>query len=309
MNLLVKIALKIISLPIFDMTRDYEIVRRFQDWAAKNEELPPDFVLFDEKIISPDGAHYIPVRVFTSLEENHNGILLFFHGGGFVIGNVETYTLPCLQLVKQTGLFILSVDYRLAPEHPFPKGLDDCYEVLKFLVTNTSGRFRPLTVMGDSAGGNLAAVACKRLLDQNLPLPDQQILIYPAVSGDYSESSPFPSMHEKAEDFGLTRKKLMEYYEMYVPEGMDNKSSEIAPLSASNLSGMPRTLIITAEHDPLRDEGEAYAEKLRSYGVDVTMKRILNVPHGFWTYERPFSDAINQLYENISLFIKGKNDE
>ena len=306
MNPLVRLALKIVSLPVFDMTRDYEIVRRFQDWLAKKEEVPPDFILFDEEIISSKGTHSIPVRVFKCRGKKSKGYILFFHGGGYAIGNVETYTPTCLKLVKQTGLTVFSVDYRLAPEYPFPNGLDDCYDVLRFLTTDASGRFRPLIVMGDSAGANLATVACARLKNSNLPLPDRQILIYPAVGWDYSESSPFPSIHEKAEDFGLTRKKLVEYYEMYIPEGVDSMNPEIAPITAPDLKGMPKTLIITAEHDPLRDEGEAYAEKLRSFGVDVTLKRIPNVPHGFWTYERQFPDAVDKLYETICLFYRKK---
>lgn len=304
MNPLIRLALKIVSLPVFDMTRDYEIVRRFQRWAAKREEIPPDFLLLDEEIHSADGQA-IPVRLFANRQGIQKGTLLFFHGGGYVIGTVDTYTPVCLQLAKVTGYTVLSVDYRLAPEHPFPAGLDDCYEVLRFLLDDKTGKYRPLTVIGDSAGGNLATVACRRLKERNLPQPDSQVLIYPAVGWDYTETSPFPSLQEKAEDFGLTRKKLNEYYNLYIPEGVDRKNPEIAPILADDLTGLAKALILTAEHDPLRDEGEAYAKKLSEAGVPVRLHRMPDVPHGFWTYERPFAEAVEQLTEYIADFVQG----
>lgn len=303
MNPFIRFALKIISLPIFDMTRDYTIVRKLQEWAAKREEIPPDFLLLDEEILSSDGLHSIPVRIFAEPTDHRNGTLLFFHGGGYVIGNVDTYTPVCLQMVDETERPVMSVDYRLAPEHPFPQGPDDCYEVMRFLCEDTTGRFRPLTVIGDSAGANLATVSCLRLRDAGLPLPDAQVLIYPAVGWDYSEQSPFASVHEKAEDFGLTRKKLVEYYDLYVPDDVDPKDPRIAPLLADDHSGLPRTLIFTAEHDPLRDEGEAYGKKLQEAGVETEVIRVLDVPHGFWTYERPFNEAVETVYRELKAFL------
>lgn len=309
MNPLIRLALKLASLPIFDMTRDYAIVRRFQEWAAKREEIPPDFILLDEEILSSDGSHTIPVRLFANKEGIKKGTVLFIHGGGYALGNVDTYTPVCLQLAKVTGYTVLSVDYRLAPEYPFPEGLNDCLEVLRFLLHEDTGQFRPLTIMGDSAGGNLATVACRRIKEEGWPLPDQQVLIYPAVGWDYSEASVYPSMHEKADDFGLTRKKLQEYYDLYIPEGMDPKNPDIAPVMAEDLSGLPQALVITAEHDPLRDEGEHYAKRLQEAGVPVILHRFPDVPHGFLTYERPFSDAVDRLYAVVYAFLRGKSRE
>lgn len=305
MNLIVRLALKIISMPVFDMTRDYEIVRRFQEWAASKEEIPENFILWDQELRAENGDHDIPVRLFISPEENAQGTTVFFHGGGYVIGNVDTYTPVCVQLVEETGTPVLSVDYRLAPEHPFPAGLDDCYEVLRFVCEDPSDRFRPITVIGDSAGGNLATVACQRLKKRGITLPEKQILLYPAVGWDYTENSPFESVNDKGESFGLTRKKLVEYYNLYIPEGVDQKNPEIAPLLSDDLSGLPDTLIITAEYDPLRDEAEFYAERLERAGVPVTLHRFPDVPHGFWTYERPFHEAVKRLYKTIQLFLSG----
>ncbi len=303
MNIFIRMALKLLSNPKFDMTRNYEIVRRFQVWAAAREEIPEDFVLLDQKILSSDQTTLIPVRMFAGNKVTKPGTLVFLHGGGYATGNVDSYTPTCIQMVQETGCRVLAVDYRLAPEFPFPAGLEDCYEVLRFLAADGSGRFRPLTVVGDSAGGNLATVACTLLAEKHLPLPDGQILIYPAVGWDYSENSPFASIHEKAEGYGLTRKKLNEYYEMYVPEGVDKKDPRIAPLLSDQLSALPRTLIFTAEHDPLRDEGEAYAGALLENGVSVTGKRIKDVPHGFWAYEKPFPEAVEKVYEGINQFL------
>lgn len=307
MNPLIRFALKIVSLPVFDMTRDYAIVRRFQEWAGKREEVPPDFILLDEEIVSRDGSHTIPVRLFANRDGIKKGVMLFIHGGGYALGNVDTYTPVCLQLAKRTRYTVLAVDYRLAPEYPFPEGLNDCLEVLRFVVENDTDEYRPLTVIGDSAGGNLSTVACRRLKEMGLPLPDQQILIYPAVGWNYTENSPYASMHEKAEDFGLTRKKLVEYYDLYVPDGTDARHPDIAPIMAEDLSGLPPALVITAEHDPLRDEGEDYAKKLTNAGVPVELHRFSDVPHGFLTYERPFSEAVEKLYDAVYRFVRGQN--
>lgn len=302
MNPIIRFALKISSMPLLDMTRHYKFIRKLQNLGAR-EEKPKDFILFDEEIRMEGCDHAIPVRVFTQGELESNGTIIFFHGGGYTIGNVDSYTAACVQLAKHTKMQVLSVDYRLAPEHPFPAGLDDCYTAMRFFLDDNDNRFRPLFVMGDSAGANLATVCCYLSKEEDKAQPDGQILLYPAVGWDYSETSPFPSMHTKAEGYGLTRKKVYEFYSLYVQD-RDPKQPEIAPLLMPSVEGLPPSLLLTAEHDPLRDEGTMYGAKLYHAGVPSEVYQIREVPHGFWTHERPFERAIKQVYEILVPWIE-----
>lgn len=296
MNPVIRFLLKIISLPIFDITRDYKIIRRFQEFASLKTEKPDGFRLFDEQITFAGGSYRIPVRVFEPPIVQKKGAILFFHGGGYTTGNVDFYTPTCIQLAKRTGMNVLSVDYRLAPEHPYPAGLNDCQGALYFFSEEHHERFTPLIVMGDSAGGNLAAASCFRMKKNGDRLPKGMALIYPAVGWDYSDTSPFASVHEKAENYGLTQKKLQEYYSLYVPNGA-LKNPEIAPILEDDFSDMPQTFIATAEHDPLRDEGETFGHRLQEASIPTEIHRMKNVPHGFWTSEKVFEDSIEKLYE------------
>lgn len=233
------------------------------------------------------------------------GILIFFHGGGWVTGNIDSYTKVCANMANQTGHIVISVDYRLAPEHPFPAGLEDCYQATRevFLKLGLMDcKAENITLIGDSAGGNLAAAVSLIARDRGGFQPGRQILIYPATFNDHSENSPFASVKENGTDYILTSKRIQDYMEMYVPDVKDRTSPYFAPLLAENLSNQPDTLIITAEFDPLRDEGEEYGRRLEESGNRVQAYRMKDALHGFfslpWT-----SEYVIKCYNIINEFL------
>jgi acetyl esterase/lipase len=235
--------------------------------------------IFYRKINYPiyNGEFEIPTRIFFPHESAfENGgpnlykVMLFIHGGGWVTESVDNYERICARLANATEQVVVSIDYRLAPENKFPTGLEDCYAVARAVFTN---RFilntdpEDITLIGDSAGGNLTAALSLMARDRGEFIPKRQILIYPAVYNDYSENSPFDSVRENGTDYLLTAGKMRDY---------------IAPLLEEDLSNQPDTLIITAEYDPLRDEGEAYGLRLEEAGNHVEIRRIKDALHGYF---------------------------
>lgn len=252
----------------------------------------------DEKI-RVDGRE-IEVRVFEPKQKLSEEILLFFHGGGWVSGNIDSYSSTCASLANNTGRTVMSVDYRLAPEFPFPCAVEDCYRVTQELV-EAYGEDN-IILIGDSAGGNLAAVVSLMARDRKLCNIKRQILIYPATNNNHTETSPFASIVENGRDYLLTSKKICDYMNLYIQDKRDLDSPYFAPLLAEDLSNQPKTLILTAEFDPLRDEGEAYGEKLRKFGASVTIYRMRNALHGFFSLPIRFSHVIKS-YALIDAFL------
>ena len=178
---------------------------------------------------------------------------------------------PCLRTHAQsTGQIVVSVEYRLAPEHRFPTGLEDCYAAAQAMLR---GEILPevtpenVTIMGDSAGGNLAAAVCLMARDKKELLPGKQILIYPAVNSCYTEKSPYKSVKTNGTGYLLTSVKMEDYVILYQRTEEDRKNPYFAPVLAENLQGLPDTLVLTAQYDPLRDEGEDYAKKLKRLAI------------------------------------------
>lgn len=234
-----------------------------------------------------NGSYEIPVRIYLPNEEMEKTypVLLFFHGGGWVTESIDNYERICARMASATNRIVVSVEYRLAPEYPFPTGLEDCYAVAKAVYTNQfllNVEPEDITIIGDSAGGNLAAAVSLLAKDRGEFMPRQQILIYPAVNNDYTETSRFASVRENGTDFLLTAGKMQDYIDLYAREEADKQSPYFAPILQEDLSGQPRTLIITAEFDPLRDEGEAYGKALLEAGNEVEVHRIKDALHGFF---------------------------
>lgn len=262
-----------------------------------------------------NGSHEVPVRIYfptqKMLEEElisqYNGkVLLFFHGGGWVTESVETYDRVCSQMAQSTNRLVLSVEYRKAPEDRFPTALMDGYAVAEVLF---SGQYmkgikpEDITLIGDSAGGTMTAALSLMARDRGAFKPKQQILIYPAVWNDYTEQSPFPSVHENGRDYLLTSVKMEEYLKLYQRTESDRDSPYFAPLMAPSLAGLPRTLILTAEYDPLRDEGEEFGRQLKMAGNDVTVKRIQDALHGYFSLGIKYLH-VQESFEIINEFLK-----
>ena len=208
-------------------------------------------------------------------------------------------------MAKLTDRSVVSVDYRLAPEYRFPAAPEDCYAVAReiFLDLSLFGmRADQITLIGDSAGANLAAAVSLMARDRGEFLPRSQILIYPATAADHTENSPFPSVRENGTDYLLTSKRICEYMELYQSGPEDCENPYFAPLAAEDFSNQPQTLILTAEYDPLRDEGEAYGEALKRAGVPVEMHRIPDALHGFFSLPPRFAQ-VQKAYGYINRFL------
>lgn len=235
----------------------------------------------DNQQISIDGFN-IPIRIYSNHAETNLPVLLFFHGGGWVVGNIDTHDGICRQLAKVAKVVIISVDYRLAPEHPYPIPLLDCYAALEWVHKNAKtigGNPDKIAVSGDSAGGNLAAAVCLKSKAENGPKISYQALIYPVT--DLSKLTTI-SYQNFATNFFLTRDMMAQYINHYVTDEPTKLDAYASPLLAQDLTNLPPTLVITAGFDPLRDEGEAYGERLKAAGVPVSITRYKGTIHGFF---------------------------
>lgn len=296
-----KAVLKAASRVLANVKKYYKIYRRLLRIA--NPYFKPVYGALDRKIMVHDRE--IPVRVFRPKKDGLPKAIIFYHGGGWVTGDIDTYTKICAHMAQETKHTVVSVNYRLAPEHPFPAGLEDCYFVTREIFKDPcliNCALEDITLAGDSAGGNLAAVVSLMARDRGEFTPQRQILIYPATYYDHSEQSPYPSVLAYGDSYLLTAEKIQNYMDLYVRNEDDRRSPYVAPLLASDLSRQPKTLIITAEYDPLRDEGEAYGRKLREFHNDVWIYRIEETLHGFLAFSKK-SRPVIKCYEIIHNFL------
>lgn len=262
-----------------------------------------------------NGEHEVPVRVFlpcqkalNSCEDEMPPVIMFIHGGGWVTDGIDSYERVCAKLAEETGHLVASVEYRLAPEHKFPTGLQDCYAVANALFKAElfpSLKPEQITVMGDSAGGNLTAALSLMARDKGEFLPKRQILIYPATNSDHSENSPFPSVRENGTGYILTAGKMRDYINLYASCEEDKQNPYFAPILEKDLSEQPDTLILTAEFDPLRDEGEAYGQRLWEAGNKAKVCRIKDALHGYFASGIQYYN-VKESFELIKAFLKGE---
>ncbi len=235
-----------------------------------------------EDRVIPGPIQPIPVRIYRPVPAGTLPALVFFHGGGFVICDLASHDRQCRALANASGCVVIAVDYRLAPEHRFPAAADDAYAATQY-VARHAAEFgvdpARIAVGGDSAGGNLAAVVTLMARDRGGPSLRFQLLIYPVV--DFEDESP--SMHEYGSDHFLTRALLHWFISQYLASPADGRTPYASPMNAGDVSGLPPAMIITGECDPLRDQGEAYALKLRNAGVPVALTRYDGMIHPFFS--------------------------
>lgn len=231
----------------------------------------------DLTIPSPDGD--IPARMYVPTTDSPLPLLVYFHGGGFVVGDIEVADRPCRELASTTGTIVISVDYRLAPEHPAPAPLNDAYAAVTWAAQEGEGLGGDgrLCVAGDSAGGNLAATVALLARDRGGPRIDTQLLLYPITD----MSKELPSRAENGEGYLLTARGMRWFTEHYLSGGASPLDPTISPLLAPDLSGLPPAIVVTAGFDPLRDEGQAYAQRLLDSGVPVHHIENPTMIHGF----------------------------
>lgn len=249
--------------------------------AARRSLAQPEEVahVTDREVPGPHGP--IPIRVYTPQGTGPLPVVVYFHGGGWVIGSIEGHDATCRALANRSGCLVVSVEYRLAPEHVYPAAADDAYAASVWVdehAAELGGDPSRLAVAGDSAGGNLAAVVAIMARDQGGPKIDYQVLVYPVTDFDLDT----PSYAENADGYLLTRDAMLWFWELYVPDAARRHEHTASPLRAADLAGLPPALVITAEFDPLRDEGEAYAQRLSDAGVPVQATRYGGMIHGFF---------------------------
>lgn len=264
--------------PLHEQSVEYarQSFSMLKDMAGPLEEVQK----VEDRII-PGPAGEIPVRVYTPEGAGPFPVLVFFHGGGWVIGSIEMYDPVCRALTNRGQCVVVSVEYRLAPEYQFPAAPEDCYAATKWVAENAAslnGDPARIAVGGDSAGGNLSAVVSQMAKERSGPKLVFQLLIYPAT--DYYLPGT-PSLMENGEGYFLTRDSMIWFSGHYLPEGFDRYDPLAFPLHAKDFSGLPPAFVMTAEYDPLRDEGELYAERLKEAGVPVQVKRYPGMIHGF----------------------------
>jgi len=241
----------------------------------------PESIARVENRTVPGPAGQIPVRIYTPVGTAPFPVLVYFHGGGWVIGNLDTHDGICRSLANRVGCLVVSVDYRLAPEHRFPAAPEDCYAATRWLAEHAGslgGDKGRIAVGGDSAGGNLAAVVALMARDRGGPKLAFQLLVYPATDTDFETRS----YRENSEGYFLTRADMVWFWNHYAPRDEDRRNPYAAPLRAASLRGLPPALVITAEFDPLCDDGNAYAARLREDGVPVRLSQQDGLIHGFF---------------------------
>ncbi len=230
----------------------------------------------------PGPAQPIPVRVYYPRLGDGLPVLMFFHGGGFVLCNLDTHDRQCRMLANAAGCAVVSVDYRMAPEYPFPAAPDDAYAATRY-VAEHAGEFgidpTRLAVAGDSAGGNLATVVAMMSRERGAPAIRFQVLVYPLV--DWEDRSA--SMQEYGQGHFVTEEMMEWFKRQYLGRPDDARHPYASPLHASDFSGLPPAIVITAECDPIRDQGEAYARKLQAAGVPVEARRYEGMIHPFFS--------------------------
>ena len=246
-------------------------------------------------ITGPDGDD-LKLRIYWPLGIGPFAASLYFHGGGWVLNNIDTHDDLVQRLAEASGCVFVSVDYRLAPEHKYPCAIEDAYAALNWVASNAEELHvdpRRIAVSGDSAGGNIAAALCLMTRDRGGPPIAFQALIYPITDCDFSRAS----YRENADGYFLTTSQMRWFWQHYVSSSKQMQGSYASPLRAESLRGLPPALILTAEFDPLRDEGEAYAAALVAAGVAAEMHRYNGMIHAFIKRVDQFDSALDAIQQ------------
>jgi len=256
-----------------------QALREAQRNRVKARPPGPELAAVEDQAV-PGG---VAVRLYRPTFEPHT-LVVFLHGGMWTIGDLESHDRVCRRLAVRVRAAVLAVDFRLAPEHPWPAAVDDAAAVIRWALDHRAelaGIKQPLLIAGDSSGGNLAALACLRLRDEGGPLPGAQALAYPNTDLTLSQ----PSVTAKASGWGLSAEDVAWGAELWVPDPALRPDPKVSPVHAASLAGLTAALIVTAEHDPLRDEGDLFAARLAAAGVPVQHRCEPRMIHGFLTLD------------------------
>lgn len=252
------------------------------------EQRLPVHAVYDKTLSTSTGD--VPVRVYKPSAAETHPLLVYFHGGAFFLGSLNTHDHIARALANSAQCVVVSVDYRLAPEHVFPAGLKDCYAAVEWVakhgrdpVHGIGWDGKTLAVAGDSSGGNFAAAVAGMALDAGLKCITHQVLYYPSLDLDF-DVERYESLKTNAVGNGLETALLKPFNAFYINSGADPADERVSPIKRADLSGLPPTLVVTAECDPLRDEGEHYGQRLQQAGVPASVRRYASAAHGFVQY-------------------------
>lgn len=267
--------------------------------AERREATRAQRVIHVHDLVIPGGDGGIPLRLYIPPGERPLPVLVYFHGGGWVTGDLDVSDSFCRILAEWTPCLVVSVNYRHAPEHPFPAAIDDAFDATRWVVANVAaygGDASRVGVGGASAGGNLAAAVALRARDEQGPPLLLQYLVYPVIDSAMGT----PSYNENGAGYGLTREAMQWYWDCYVPDPAQRENPYASPAHASGYARLPAACILTAEYDPLRDEAEAYGAALSQAGVPVFCKRYDGVIHGFMSNHNEFDAGKLALMESAA---------
>ncbi|MGD0074443.1 MAG: alpha/beta hydrolase [Candidatus Binataceae bacterium] len=276
--------------------------RRMMDEMLQTKGEPEPVGNVENRSI-PGPSTDIPVRIFTPNGAGPFPVLVYFHGGGWVVGSLDAWDAACRMLTNAIECVTVSVGYRLAPEHKFPKPAEDCYAATQWVADNAAsigGDPARIAVGGDSAGGNLAAVVALMARDHGKPRLAFQLLVFPVTDSAMDTAS----FKECADGYLLTREGMEWFWKQYARDNADRVHPYASPIRAQNLRGLPPALVITAEFDPLRDEGEAYAARLRQAGVPAVATRYDGTIHGFFLMSSQLDQGKKAVAEAVAALRK-----
>ena len=288
------------EMPAMETMEPQAVREMFSQAPAVEVELAPVANIEDKLIPVEDGE--INVRIYTPHGNGPFPLFVYYHGGGWVIGDLETVDASCRMIANMTNRVVVSVDYRLAPEYKYPIPFNDSYEALKWVEEHAetlNGIASDIVVGGDSAGGNLSAAVSLRARDENGPNISAQILIYPVTDMTYRTSS----YKEFEKGYGLDKSLMVWFIDHYIRSEADKKDPYAAPLVAEDLTNLPPAFVIAAEFDVLRDEALAYAEKLKVAGVKVESTLEEGLVHGYFTNMAVFPEQIRETIAKIDQFL------
>lgn len=278
----------------FDVFKNYKLYRKLQ--VVANYPYKKGYIDYNVNL----GDRTIRVRYFNKNNEiKTKKTIIFIHGGGWVAGSIESYTNALSNLSEKLEMSIIAIDYRLAPEYKFPAGFNDCLDIVKIIAKEIG--HKNIILMGDSAGGNLCAAVSQKLRDDFSFRIRKQILLYPSLSADYKENSKYKSVIEKQNKYLITRKHLDSAISHYVENEKELNNPYVSPINSKKLLFAPKTLIITSENDPLKDEGYAYYKKLKKYFVNVKYYHFEGADHGFLTnpLDRKFTNKLIKIVKEF----------
>ena len=290
------------GLVIDESTDPVEIRAQMEAFAQAGRATAEPVDRIDDRRIPGPGGHEIPIRVYHPRDRGPLPVLVWFHGGGWTIGSLDTHDNTCRSLTNGVGCVVVSVDYRLAPEHKFPAAVDDALAATQWVADHAAevdGDPSRIAVAGDSAGGNLAAVVSLLARDARAPDLAFQLLVYPVTDYEFESAS----MVENATGYFLERESMRWFYKQYLNDENDGADWRFSPVRVADLTGLPPAFVLTAEFDPLRDQGERYADKLEADGVPVELRRYDGVFHGFFGM-RDFMEPAKEAFDDVTKALR-----